>query len=60
MLKHVCIAFLILLVLPMAISAQNVLTGHVKDARTNEPLIGVSVVLKGNTTVGTISDLDGP
>lgn len=59
MLKHVCIAFLILLMLPMAISAQNVLTGHVKDARTNEPLIGVSVVLKGNTTVGTISDLDG-
>lgn len=59
MLKHVCIAFLILLMSPMAISAQNVLTGHVKDARTNEPLIGVSVVLKGNTTVGTISDLDG-
>ena len=59
MLKHVCMTFLILFLLPVAISAQNVLTGHVKDARTNEPLIGVSVVLKGNATVGTISDIDG-
>lgn len=59
MLKHVCMTFLILLLLPAVASAQNVLTGRVKDARTNEPLIGVSVVLKENTTVGTITDLDG-
>ena len=59
MLKHVCITFLILFLLPAVASAQNVLTGHVTDARTNEPLIGVSVVLKENTTVGTITDLDG-
>lgn len=59
MLKHLCMTFLFLLLLPVAASAQNAMTGHVKDARTNEPLIGVSVVLKGNTTVGTISDLDG-
>lgn len=59
MLKHVCIAFLILILLPVAASAQNVLRGQVTDARTGDPLVGVTVVLKGNTTTGTVTDLDG-
>lgn len=38
--------------------AQAVLTGTVRDARTDEPLPGVSVVVKG-TTRGTTTDPDG-
>lgn len=34
------------------------ITGTVLDARTNEPLIGVSVLIKGTTT-GVITDIDG-
>ena len=39
--------------------AQTVsLTGTVKDADTEEPVIGASILVK-NTTTGTITDLDG-
>jgi len=38
--------------------AQNVITGQVRDKRTNETLIGASVVIKG-TTIGTTTDIDG-
>lgn len=41
----------------MALNAQISVTGTVQD-KTQEPLIGVSVLLKG-TSVGTITDLDG-
>lgn len=45
--------------LSLSVSAQTItLTGNVKDA-TGEPIIGASVVEKGNTTNGTITDLDG-
>ena len=45
--------------LSLSVSAQTVtLTGNVKDA-IGEPIIGASVVEKGNTTNGTITDLDG-
>ena len=37
--------------------AKNV-SGVIKDA-AGEPIIGVNVVLKGDATVGTISDIDG-
>lgn len=33
-------------------------TGHVADAKSNESMIGTTVVVKG-TTIGTITDLDG-
>lgn len=59
MIKHVLSIISILLLLPFAVAAQNLVTGHVKDARTNEPLIGVNVAVKGNTSMGTISDMDG-
>ena len=32
--------------------------GQVLDSKTNEPLIGVSVVVKG-TSIGTVTDIDG-
>ena len=38
--------------------AQQKVTGKVKDS-TGEPIIGASVVVKGNTTLGTITDIDG-
>lgn len=45
--------------LSLSVSAQTVsITGNVKDA-TGEPIIGASVVEKGNATNGTITDLDG-
>jgi hypothetical protein len=33
-------------------------TGKVKDS-SGEPVIGASVVVKGNNTMGTITDFDG-
>lgn len=59
MVKHSILMIVILFLLPFTAVAQNVVTGHVKDARTNEPLIGVNIVVKGNTSLGTISDMDG-
>lgn len=45
--------------LSLSVSAQTItLKGNVKDA-TGEPIIGASVVEKGNTTNGSITDLDG-
>ncbi|MDD2528893.1 MAG: TonB-dependent receptor, partial [Lentimicrobiaceae bacterium] len=41
-----------------ALLAQRSIEGTVRDAKTNETLIGVTVQLKG-TTIGTITDIDG-
>jgi iron complex outermembrane recepter protein len=38
--------------------SQNVLKGKVKDAETNEDLIGAAVVIK-DTKIGTVTDFDG-
>lgn len=38
--------------------AQRTVTGYVKDARTNEPLIGAYVLVK-STDVGSVTDIDG-
>ena len=46
------------LLLPLAMQAQNLVSGIVKDAATGEALIGVGVVVKGTTT-GTTTDFDG-
>jgi hypothetical protein len=40
------------------ITAQTILKGSVKDAKTNESLPGVTISVK-NSTTGTISDADG-
>lgn len=59
MLKYAFTFLWALFLLPSMVNAQNVLKGHVADARTSDPLIGVSVMLKENSSVGTITDLDG-
>ncbi|MBR5431346.1 MAG: hypothetical protein IK119_03080, partial [Bacteroidales bacterium] len=51
--------FFSLILLGVTLNAQNVnLRGKVTDS-SGEPVIGASVVLVGNTTVGAITDLDG-
>ncbi len=50
-------ALLCAIVLSQAVSAQNV-TGVVTDAESGEPLIGVSVLVKGTST-GAATNIDG-
>ena len=55
--KHL---FLLLTLLSFSLTAlaQQKVTGKVKDS-SREPVIGASVVVKGNNTMGTITDFDG-
>lgn len=55
--KHL---FLLLTLLSFSLIAlaQQKVTGKVKDS-SGEPVIGASVVVKGNNTMGTITDFDG-
>ena len=39
--------------------AQQQITGEVTDARTGDPIPGVTVVVKGQTTIGTSTNVDG-
>lgn len=55
--RAVFLAVLILLGSGMAANAQISITGTVQD-KTQEPLIGVSVLVKGST-IGVITDIDG-
>ncbi len=53
------LCIMLLLFIGMEASAQSrVITGTVTGDGDNEPLIGVSVLVKG-TSIGTVSDLDG-
>lgn len=58
--KKNIITLIALLCLFIPVWAQQVrkVTGTVIDAKTNEPVIGVTIVLKG-TSKGTITDFDG-
>ena len=49
---------LAMLVVQCAFAQNKTITGTVTDNK-QEPLIGVNVVVKGNTSVGAITDLDG-
>ena len=55
--KHLFL-FFILLSFSLTALAQQKVTGKVKDS-SGEPVIGASVVVKGNNTMGTITDFDG-
>lgn len=63
--EHACsplrAGWLILLLLLVSISgfARQQIKGKVVSADDNEPLIGVSVSLKGSSTVGAVTDLEG-
>jgi TonB-dependent starch-binding outer membrane protein SusC len=54
------VSILFLLGMYLSVFAQNVqIEGTVTDGSTNEPLIGVNVVVKGNTSIGAVTDIDG-
>ena len=57
---HKRILLFLLLFCSFSVVAQNkfIVKGKVFDSK-NEPLIGASIALKGNASVGTIADLDG-
>lgn len=51
--------FMLFAAISLSVSAQTItVKGNVKDTN-GEPIIGASVIEKGNTTNGTITDLDG-
>ena len=54
------ISILFLLGMYLSVFGQNVqIEGTVIDGSSNEPLIGVNVTVKGNTSNGTITDING-
>lgn len=55
--RNVCLA-LTMLVVQYAFAQNRTVSGTVTDSK-QEPLIGVNVVVKGNTSVGAITDVDG-
>lgn len=56
--KNLCLLMLLLIGCPLSVFAQNkTITGTVRDAI--DVVIGASVTVKGNTSVGTITDMDG-
>lgn len=58
MLKRYCLFFAFFMGITICAWAQKNITGTVRDANTQEPIIGAAVVLKG-TTIGGITDFDG-
>lgn len=54
------VSILFLLGMYLSVFGQNVqIEGTVIDGSSNEPLIGVNVTVKGNTSNGTITDING-
>jgi len=51
--------FLLLIFPTFSIFSQQIITGKVTDAQTDEPLIGVNVIVKGTPSTGTITDHNG-
>ena len=56
--KHFAWVMLLLVLGTSAAFAQTTVSGTLTDAKTSEPLPGVSIAVKG-TTKGTITDVDG-
>jgi TonB-linked SusC/RagA family outer membrane protein len=44
---------------PIVAAAQGLITGHITDVRTGEPLIGASVIVKSEKGKGVVTDIDG-
>ena len=44
---------------PLLAIAQNLITGHITDVRSGEPLIGASVIVKSEKGQGVVTDIDG-
>lgn len=57
-LRHLLVAVTLLLQSFVYAQSTGKISGYVKDAKTDEPLVGVSVALEG-TTLATITDVKG-
>src|SRR6056297_1577262 len=57
--KTILITLFLALCIPVAGMTQNTVSGTVIDAETLDPLPGVNIVVKGQPTVGTATNLDG-
>lgn len=51
--------YIILSLLPATVMAQTTITGHVKDARTGEELIGATLLPKNSSELGAVTDING-
>ena len=59
-LKPVVLFLLCFVVFPAAAFAQDInIRGVVLDKATDDPIIGASIFVEGNTHIGTITDIDG-
>ena len=58
MVKRIFIATLVA-ISPLVAIAQNIISGHITDVRTGEPLIGASVIVKSEKGKGVVTDIDG-
>ena len=58
MVKRLFITLLVALS-PLYVLAHGQITGHVKDARSGEALIGVSIIVKSENGIGAITNIDG-
>lgn len=56
--KRNILQVILLLCLSLSTAFSQSITGSVEDQR-GEPLIGVTILLKGNTNLGTVTDIDG-
>lgn len=56
--RTIYLKLMVLLFIPLSLTAQNSVTGTVTENATNGPLPGVNVVVKGSTK-GTTTDFDG-
>ena len=57
--RKLSIFFMLLVFAAFSASAQQQITGKVTNAESGEPIPGVSIVVKSQSTVGTTSDMDG-
>lgn len=56
--NYLCV-FLLFFFSAIAHGQQMTVNGLITSAEDGEPIIGASVTVKGNTTIGTVTDLDG-
>lgn len=58
--KYWLYLFLLFIFIPTEIAAKNrKITGIVVSSTDNEPVMGATVILKENTKIGTLTDMDG-
>ncbi len=61
--ETLCMKKLLIIIIAVASvltgTAQTIITGHITDARTGEPLIGATVAPKSSNELGAATDIDG-